>query len=85
MRIPRLLALTATALTLDACKLAQAPLNMVNTIFRGAGQALHLGSEATKTQDDFKIEAREAHDALAEGATIPLTAAPALRPELARR
>lgn len=88
MRILRFLALAAAVLSLGACKLVEAPLNMVNTIFRDTGRVLHLGSEATKTQDDFKIEAREAleaRDALAGGANVPVTTAAELRPDLARR
>ena len=63
MRILRLSALLAAGLTLVAC-------GAVGRMFQAGGRTLHLNSETRKAPDDFKLESRDVHDALAQGAEL---------------
>ena len=81
MRILRLSALLVAALPQASCQLAQAPLNMLQAL----GRTLHVGSPTpVKSPDDFRLESRDAHDALADGTKVDLKPQDA-RLELAQR
>ncbi len=77
----RLFVLFAAALALTSCVAAQRTFGRVLGL---GARAMHLFSEAAKPGENFKPEAREVRDALANEAGPDLTPQDA-RPELARR
>jgi hypothetical protein len=84
MKLQRLFGSLAIVLTLDSCKLAEAPFSAVGRVIQSTGRLFHLNSEATKKAGDFRLEAKDVRDAVAGNEPFPRPPTDG-RPELANR